>query len=127
MLQHFHSVIAGLLVVLAAGACESPYRTSNLQEVKGDGPSVVITHARNEAEARPLADGYCHAQGAAAHFIGMVRYRTRREVLRVASFKCEPDETSQTRDQQINVARGQGLGRNTQIAAGSDRVARTAR
>ncbi|MBI2737360.1 MAG: hypothetical protein HYX38_12565 [Rhodospirillales bacterium] len=110
MLQHFHGVIAGLLVVLAAGACvESPYRTSNQQEVKGDGSSVVITHARNEAEARPLADGYCHAQGTAAHFTGMVRYRTRREVLKAASFKCEPDATSQMRDRQSTSPLVKGL------------------
>lgn len=110
MLQHFHSVIAGLLVVLAAGACvESPYRASNLQEVKGDGPSVVVTHARNEAEARPLADGYCRAQGTAAYFTGMVRYRTRREVLKAASFKCEPDATPQTRDQKSTTSLVRGL------------------
>ena len=41
---------------------QSPYRTSNLQEVKGDGSSVVITLARNEAEGRPLAEDYCRAQ-----------------------------------------------------------------
>jgi hypothetical protein len=60
MRQRFHSVIAGLLAALAAGACaESPYRASNLQEVKGDGPSVVITHVRSEAQTRPLAEDYC--------------------------------------------------------------------
>jgi hypothetical protein len=84
-----HSVIAGLLVAVVVGACaESPYRASNLQEVKGDGMSVVITHARSEAEARPLADDYCRTHGGAAHFKGMVRYRTRREISKVASFEC---------------------------------------
>jgi hypothetical protein len=84
-----HSVIAGLLVAVAVGACaESPYRASNLQEVKGDGMSVVITHSRSEAEARPLADDYCRTHGGAAHFKGMVRYRTRREISKVASFEC---------------------------------------
>ncbi len=89
MLHHSHSVIAGLLVTLAVGACvESPYRTSNLQEVKGDGSSVVITHTRNEAEGRPLAEDYCRAQGTAARFKGIVQYRTRREITKGASFDC---------------------------------------
>jgi hypothetical protein len=82
-------VIAGLLVVLAAGACaESPYRTSNLQEVKADGTSVVITHARSEAEGRPLAEDYCHTHGGVAQFKGMVQYRTKRETSKVAAFEC---------------------------------------
>jgi hypothetical protein len=89
MLQRFHSVIAGLLAVQAVGACvESPYRASNLQEVKGDGMSVMITHARSEAEARPLAEDYCRTHGGAAHFKGMVQYRTRREISKVAAFEC---------------------------------------
>jgi len=89
MLQRSHSVIAGLLVVLAAGACaDNPYRASNLQEVKGDGLSVVITHARSEAEARPLAENYCSTHGGAAHFVGMRQYRTRRDTSRVAAFEC---------------------------------------
>jgi len=90
MPQHSHSVIAGLLMALVVGACvESPYRTSNLQEVKADGMSVVITHARSEAEARPLAEDYCRPRGGAARFKGMVQYRTRREISKVASFECE--------------------------------------
>ena len=95
MLRPSPRVIAGLLVVLAAGACaESPYRTSNLQEVKADGTSVVITHARNEAEGRPLAEDYCRTHGgAAAHFKGMVQYRTKREISKVAAFECY-DRTS---------------------------------
>jgi hypothetical protein len=89
MLQRFHSVIAGLLAVQVVGACvESPYRASNLQEVKGDGMSVMITHARSEAEARPLAEDYCRTHGGAAHFKGMVQYRTRREISKVAAFEC---------------------------------------
>jgi len=84
-----HSVIAGLFVVLTVGACtQSPYRASNLQEVKGDGLSVVITHAASEAEARPLAEDYCRTHGGAAHFTGMVQYRTRRETSKVAAFEC---------------------------------------
>jgi hypothetical protein len=97
MLQRSHSVIAGLLVALAVGACtESPYRASNLQEVKGDGMSVVVTHARSEAEARPLAEDYCKTHGGAARFMGMKQYRTRREILKVASFECLPEATPQT-------------------------------
>jgi hypothetical protein len=89
MLQRSHSVIAGLLVALAIGACtESPYRGSNLQEVKGDGMSVVVTHARSEAEARPLAEDYCRTHGGAARFRGMVQYRTRRDTSKVAAFEC---------------------------------------
>jgi hypothetical protein len=89
-----HSVIAGVLVALAVGACiESPYRASNLQEVKGDGLSVVITHAGSEAEARPLAEDYCRTHGGAARFKGMVQYRTRRVTSKVASFECY-DRTS---------------------------------
>lgn len=89
MPERSNSVFAGLLVMLAVGACTgSPYRASNLQEVKGDGLSVVITHAKNEAEARPLAENYCRAQGMAARFRGMVQYRTRRETSKVASFDC---------------------------------------
>lgn len=77
MLQRSHSVIAGLLATLAVGACaESPYRTSNLQEVKGEGPSVVVTHARSEAEARPLAEDYCKTHGGAARFRGMMQCST---------------------------------------------------
>jgi hypothetical protein len=87
-------VTAGLLAMLAAGACaESPYRMSNLQEVKADGTSVVITHARNEAEGRPLAEDYCRTHGGAAHFKGMVQYRTKRETSKVAAFECY-DRTS---------------------------------
>ena len=94
MLQRFHSAIAGLLAALAAGACaESPYRASNLQEVKGDGTSVVITHARSEAEGRPLAEDYCRTHGGDAHFTGMMQYRTRRETSKVAAFECY-DRTS---------------------------------
>ena len=89
MLQRSHNVIAGLLAALAVGACtESPYRASNLQEVKGDGLSVVITHARSEAEGRPLAEDYCNTHGGAAHFMGMRQYRTRRDTSRVAAFEC---------------------------------------
>ena len=89
MLQRFPSVIAGLLTALVVGACaESPYRASDLQEVKGDGPSVVITHARSEAEARPLAEDYCRTHGGDAHFTGMMQYRTRRETSKVAAFDC---------------------------------------
>jgi hypothetical protein len=96
MLQRSHNVIAGLLVALAVGACtESPYRASNLQEVKGDGMSVVVTHARSEAEGLPLAEGYCQARGAAPHFKGIVQYRTRREILKVASFECLAEATPQ--------------------------------
>jgi hypothetical protein len=89
MRQRFPSVIAGLLAALAAGGCaDSPYRASTLQEVKGDGPSVVITHARSEAEARPLAEDYCRTHGGDAHFAGMMQYRTRRETAKVAAFEC---------------------------------------
>jgi hypothetical protein len=89
MPQRSHSIIAGLLVALAVGACtESPYRASNLQEVKGDGLSVVVTHARSEAEARPLAEDYCKTHGGAARYMGMKQYRTRRETSKVAAFEC---------------------------------------
>jgi len=75
--------------MLVAGACaDSPYRTSNLQEVKADGTSVVITHARTEAEGRPLAEDYCRTHGGAAQFKGMVQYRSKRETSKVASFEC---------------------------------------
>ena len=57
--------------------------------------SVVITHARSEAEGRPLAEGYCHARGAAPYFKGIMQYRTRREILKVASFECLPEVTPQ--------------------------------
>jgi hypothetical protein len=78
------------LVTLALTACvDSPYRTSNRQEVKGDGMSVVITGSHNEAEARPLADEYCRAHGGAARFKGIVQYHTRRETSKVASFECQ--------------------------------------
>jgi hypothetical protein len=94
MLQRFHSVIAGLLVALVVGACaENPDRTSNLQEVKADGTSVVITHARSETDARPLAENYCRTHGGDAHFRGMMQYRTRRETSKVAAFECY-DRTS---------------------------------
>ena len=85
MLQRSFSMIA----VLAVAACaESPYRASNLQEVKGDGASVVITHARNEAEARPLAEDYCRTHGGDARFKGIMQYRTRRETTKGAAFEC---------------------------------------
>jgi hypothetical protein len=88
-MQRFHSVIAGLLAALTVNACaDSPYRASTQQEVKGDGPSVVITHARSEAEARPLAEDYCPTHGGDAHFSGMMQYRTRRETSKVAAFEC---------------------------------------
>jgi hypothetical protein len=81
-------------MAVVVGACaENPYRTSNLQEVKVDGTSIVITHARNEAEGRPLAEDYCRIHGGAAHFKGMVQYRTRREISKVAAFECY-DRTS---------------------------------
>jgi hypothetical protein len=84
------SLVLATLLTLALAACaDSPYRTSNRQEVKGDGMSVMITHARNEAEGRPLADDYCHAQGGAAHFKGIVQYHTRRETSKAASFECQ--------------------------------------
>jgi hypothetical protein len=89
MLQRSYRVIAGLLVAFAVGACAgSPYRTSNLQEVKADGMSVVITHARSETDARPLAEDYCRTHGGAAHFRGMMQYRTRRETMKAAAFEC---------------------------------------
>lgn len=76
-------------MTLAVTACaESPYRTSNLQEVKGDGASVIITHARNEADGRRLAEDYCRLQGGGARFKGMMQYRTRREITKGASFEC---------------------------------------
>ena len=89
MLQRSPIVIAGLLATMAVGACvESPYRLSNQQDVKADGASVVITHARSEAEGRPLAEDYCRTHGGTAEFKGMVRYRTRRETSKVAAFEC---------------------------------------
>jgi len=89
MLQHSYNLITGLLVALSLGACvESPFRGSSLQEAKGDGSSVVITHARNEAEGRPLAEDYCRAQGGAARFKGTIQYRTKRETTKGASFSC---------------------------------------
>src|SRR5262245_28681360 len=96
MLHHFHVFIAGLLMALAVGACvESPYRASNYQEVKGDSTSVIVTHTRNEAEGRPLAEDYCRAQGAAARFRGIVQYRTKRETTKGASFECyQPPDSS---------------------------------
>jgi hypothetical protein len=50
--------------------------------------SVAITHAKSEAEARPLAEDYCRAHGGDAHFKGMMQYRTRRETSKVAAFEC---------------------------------------
>ncbi len=89
MLQHSYNFVTGLLVALTLGACvENPYRTSNLREAKGDGASVVVTHARNEAEGRPLAEDYCHARGASARFKGVVQYRAKRETMKGASFDC---------------------------------------
>jgi hypothetical protein len=81
-----------LLLALLAGACaDNPYRTSNRQEVKGEGMSVVITGARTEAEGRPLADDYCRTHGGgAAEFKGMVQYRALRTISKVASFECRP-------------------------------------
>lgn len=84
--------LTGLLAVLAVAGCgESPYRTSNPQEIKAAGMSVVITHARSEAEARPLADDYCRTQGRTASFKGVMQYRTRRETSKAASFECLPE------------------------------------
>ena len=84
------SVLQATLLMLELAACvDSPYHTSNRQEVKGDGMSVLITHARSEAEGRLLADDYCHGQGGAAHFKGIVQYHTRREISKAASFECQ--------------------------------------
>lgn len=96
MLHHSHGFTASLLLALAVAACvESPYRASNYQEVKGDSSSVIVTHTRNEAEGRPLAEDYCRAQGAAARFKGIVQYRTKRETTKGASFECyEPSASS---------------------------------
>src|SRR5262245_47087709 len=83
-------VLLATLLTLALAACvDSPYHTSNRQEVKGDGMSVMITHARSEAEGRPLADDYCHTQGGTAHFKGIVQYHTRRETSKAAAFDCQ--------------------------------------
>src|SRR5215471_21185419 len=82
-------ILATLLTLALAACVDSPYRTSNRQEIKGDGMSVLITHARNEAEGRPLADDYCHGQGGAAHFKGIVQYHTRRDTSKAASFECQ--------------------------------------
>jgi hypothetical protein len=79
-----------LAVVACAG---SRYRTSNLQEVKGDGASVVISHARNEAEGRPLAQDYCRTHGGGTRFKGMMQYRTKREITKGASFECYGEAT----------------------------------
>jgi len=104
-----------LLLVLAIGGCtDNPYRLSNRQEAKGEGMSVVVTHARNEAEGRPLADEYCRALGGSAHYKGMMRYRTKRELSNVASFECLAGTAL-------------GVDLNTQMAAGSVAAARTAR
>lgn len=89
MLQHSYNVIAGLLVMLAVGACaKSPNHASKQQEVKADGMSVTITHATSEEEARPLAEDYCRTHGGAASFKGMMQYRTRREITKVVAFEC---------------------------------------
>lgn len=81
-------LLATLLALVLAACVDSPYRTSNRQEAKGDGTSVVITGSHNEAEARSLAEDYCRAHGGAAHFKGMVQYHMRRETAKVASFDC---------------------------------------
>lgn len=104
-----------LVLVLAIGGCtDNPYRLPNRQEVKGEGMSLVVTHARDEAEGRPLADEYCRARGGIAHFKGMMQYRTKRELSHVASFDCLTDTAH-------------GMGLNTQTPAGSGAAARTAR
>ena len=87
-------VQAGLLAALVLAACvDNPYRASNPQRVKPDGLSVMITGAKSEAEARPLADDYCHTLGRTAHFKGMMQYRARREASKAASFECLPEAT----------------------------------
>lgn len=84
------SCTAAVLAALALGACaDNPYRTSNRQEVKGEGNAIVVTNSRTEAEARPLAEEYCRTHGGTAQFKGMVQYRTRRETSKVASFECQ--------------------------------------
>ena len=97
MLQRSHSVITSLLVALAVGACaESPYRASNLQEVKGDGMSVVITHARSEAEARPLAERLLpYARRQLPAFQGHDAVPDPAGFLKVAAFECLPEATPQ--------------------------------
>lgn len=95
MLQGFYGIatrVGLLFAALAVGACaDDPQRTSSRKDLKADGMSVMITGARSETEARPLADDYCRANGRTAYFKGMMQYHARRKTSKAASFECRPE------------------------------------
>ena len=70
--------IVPVVAALALAGCAqdtSPYRTSNINRVIPEGNAVTITHASSEADARPLAEGYCSKLDKAAHFERIVSFR----------------------------------------------------
>jgi hypothetical protein len=79
------------------------------QRVNPDGLSVMITGAKSEAEARPLADDYCHTLGRTAHFKGMMQYRARREASKAASFECLPEAADCTERQDLRHERSRAI------------------
>ena len=64
------------------------YRSSNQQRTNGQGLSVSVTNAANEAEAQPFADEYCKAHGRMAHFDRMETSSYRHVASQSALFHC---------------------------------------
>ena len=87
-------VIAFGAAALALASCvqdTSPYHASNINRVVPNGNTVTITNIDNEAEARPLAEGYCLKFDKLARFesIGQFRAPHARFSSRSAVFICE--------------------------------------
>lgn len=60
------------------GACapaDAPVQDAHAHRLEGDGNSVTVIDAGDEAHARPYAEQYCDAIGRSAQFRGMSKHR----------------------------------------------------
>jgi hypothetical protein len=82
----------GLALLCCLTACSQAegnvYRSSNQPRTIGNGLSVTVTNVTSEAEAVPIADQYCKAQGKAALFNKMVMLTYHHVSSNSASFDC---------------------------------------
>ena len=87
-------LVIPVLTALAQAGCapdSHSYRPLDIGRVVSDGNSVTIIHASSEADARPLAEGYCWKFDKAARFERMTLFRAAHARFSSSSavFMCE--------------------------------------
>ena len=88
-------LIIPVVIALSQASCAPDthsYGPSDIGRVVSDGNVVTITHASGEADARPLAEGYCAKFDKTARFERMILFRAAHARFSSSSavFICEP-------------------------------------